>query len=138
MTPRRPRSALTTTALPSLAIGSSLVAGCAQPTCGDTRAAELSAHAAPLQEAVSRGQPDAALREFAIATGLRAHPILPAPELHTAGEPMVVEPVPQVEPPPLARGGDEAVVNPLPVAPSVAPPSLRRSGGIRSHGTTQR
>lgn len=101
MTPRRPRSATTSTALPSLAVGSSLLAaGCAEPVCGGTRAAELSAHARTMRNAAEQGRGGDALREFAVATGLRAHPIAPEPSMHTAGEPMIVEPVPQVPPPP--------------------------------------
>lgn len=121
MTPRRPRSATSTTTIPTLAIGSSLfAAGCAEPVCGSTRAEELSAHAAAMERAANQSRPGDVLREFATATGLRAHPPLPMPETTTAGVPMPVDPVPpvRVDPPP---------------APSVPDPPTMPLGRIAVH-----
>lgn len=122
MTPRRPRSATSTTTIPTLAIGSSLfAAGCAEPVCGSTRADELSAHAAAMQRAADQSRPGDVLREFATATGLRAHPSLPEPETRTGGVPAPVDPVPppqRVDPPP---------------APSVPDPPRMPLGRVAVH-----
>lgn len=106
---RRPRTALTTTKIPSYLLGSGLVAaGCADPACGDTRADELRAHADSMQQASSRGDVASVAREFAIATGLRAHPptrvegvrnVQIDTEQVTGGVPAPVDPVPPPPPP---------------------------------------
>ncbi|MEZ4393052.1 MAG: hypothetical protein R3A48_18350 [Polyangiales bacterium] len=125
--PRRPRPALTSTALPTLgaALAASVSQGCQAPSCGPTPIDELRAHGPRAIDGLRDGRGEQALREIAIAVGLQGHraTTITGPELQPAGA------VPVHQPEPRVTAGEAAEVTPSPVTP---PLPVDVDGGIRA------
>lgn len=127
MSPRRPRTAVTTTSLPTLAIalgGASALQGCHDPVCGSTRSDELNAHGARLDRELRDGRLAEAFRQFTVATGITRHSDLPTtdPDLRPAGAMPVVDPIPPPPQPPPDEMHTGGAVAPVQVAPVPPPP----------------
>lgn len=146
---RRPRPAAATTLLPSLGalLAAGATEGCESPACGPARVDEVRSHGPQAVRSARNGSLPDALREVAIAVGLRPHaptrvevagavPVTrPEPPIATAGEPAQVTPTPP-DPPPAPEGGLRPV-RPNPPPPPVAPPTRPHppphiSGGARA------
>lgn len=125
--PRRPRPALTSTALPTLgaALAASVTQGCEAPSCGPTHMDEVLAHGPRTIDHIKDGRGEQALREIAIAVGLQGHrsTTITGPELQPSGA------VPVHQPEPRVTAGEAAEVTTTPVVPH-APQDV--DGGIRA------
>lgn len=117
--PRAPRASGHGTVFPSLAAVIAGAAGCHDPVCGETRAAELEAHGAAALGTARGGHARAALREIGVALGVAAHPATRAPDRVDAPGQMPIVTTGSVLPttlvvPPIESEGNAVGVSPLP------------------------
>lgn len=123
--PRRPRPATHSTALPTLsaAIAASTLHGCAEPQCGATPLDEVRAHGPVAVDRVRDAHGEGALREIAVAVGLRGHQSTrpEGPEVQAAGA------VPVHQPEPRVTAGEAAPVTTTPPSD----PSVGVDGAMR-------
>lgn len=117
MNPRRPRTAVRSSALPSLAAllaGGVAVEGCAHPAEAPDRRQRLTTHGESAASAFQDGRVVDGLREVAIGLGLIAEPARVEPDIAPAGAMPVTSPEPPVMP-----SGAIAPVQPTPPEPPV-------------------
>lgn len=123
MTPRRPRPAAASSALPTLGAllgGAAALAGCHDPVCGTARVDELRTHATDANRALRQGELSTAGRDIAVALGISPHGQSRNDGPQVAGAAPVVQPPPPpqtIPPPEVVTGGVPAPVDPTPPPP---------------------
>ena len=121
MTPRRPRPAAASSALPTLGAllgGAAALSGCHEPVCGSARVDELRTHATDANRALRDGRLSTAGRDIAVALGITPHGQTLNTEPQVAGAmPIVQPPPPPIPEPEMLTGGVPAPVDPPPPPP---------------------
>lgn len=134
MTPRRPRPAAASSALPTLGAllgGAAALAGCHDPVCGSARVDELRTHATDADRALRQGELSTAGRDIAIALGVSPHGQSRNDGPQVAGAAPVVQPPPPpqtIPPPEMVTGGVPAPVDPTPPQPPPEPVGVQADG----------